>query len=143
MRGMNPKLIVRYLSYSYDNKNAIEDISFDVKCGEFTGIIGPNGSGKSTLLKNVYRALTPDSGEIFIDGERLLDMPYKKSAQKMAVVGQENDLPFDFSVEEMVAMGRSARKKLFDSDTAEDKAMVRHALEHLGMENMAKRSYLC
>lgn len=136
------RLQIKNLSYSYDNGNAIENVSLDVKRGEFVGIIGPNGGGKSTLLKNVYRALTPDSGEILLDGENVFAMPYRKTAQKMAVVGQENDVPFDFTVEEMVAMGRSPRKKLFDSDTVEDREMVHHALVHLGMENMAKRSYL-
>lgn len=136
------RLQIKNLSYSYDNGNAIENVSLDVKRGEFVGVIGPNGGGKSTLLKNVYRALTPDSGEILLDGENVFAMPYRKTAQKMAVVGQENDVPFDFTVEEMVAMGRSPRKKLFDSDTAEDRSMVHHALVHLGMENMAKRSYL-
>ena len=139
---MGTKLQIKDISYSYGDKNAIENISIDVKQGEFVGIIGPNGSGKSTVLKNVDRALMPSSGEILLDGKNILTMPYRKTAQKMAVVGQENDVPFDFTVEEMVAMGRSPRKKLFDIDTAEDKAMVHHALVHLGMENMAKRSYL-
>ena len=139
---MEVKLRTKGLSYAYADKNTIEDISLEVRCGEFVGIIGPNGSGKSTVLKNIYRALKPDCGEILLDGENLLSMPYKKSALKMAVVGQENDIPFDFTVEEMVAMGRNPRKKLFDIDTAEDRAMVHHALEHLGMENMAERSYL-
>ena len=56
---------------------------------EFVGLIGPNGSGKSTVLKNIYRGLTPDQGTIELDKENLLTMPYKKSALKMAVVGQE------------------------------------------------------
>ena len=69
-------------------------------------------------------------------------MSHRESALKLAVVGQENELPFDFTVEEIVAMGRSPHKKLFDTDTAQDKAIVHHALEHLGMADMAKRSYL-
>ena len=141
MSDMKEKLEIKNLSFSYSEKNTIDNISLKVGNGEFVGIIGPNGSGKSTLLKNVYRALKPDSGEILLDGENLLSMPYKKSALRMAVVGQENDIPFDFTVEEMVAMGRSPRKRLFDIDTDADRAMVHHALEHLGMENMAKRSF--
>ena len=93
------------------------------------------------MLKNVYRALNPDRGEILLDNENVHKMPYKKSARKMAVVGQENDLPFDFTVEEIVAMGRSPQKRLFDIDTAQDRHMVHHALEHLGLENSHKRSY--
>lgn len=135
------RLEVKNLYYSYGESDTIKDVSLSVAKGEFVGIIGPNGGGKSTVLKNVYRALNPDRGEILLDGESLRGMSYRKSALKMAVVGQENDIPFDFTVEEMVAMGRSPRKRLFDTDTSEDREMVHHALEHLGMENMAKRSY--
>lgn len=135
------RLEIRNLSFSYNEKSTIDDVSLNVNRGEFVGIIGPNGSGKSTLLKNVYRALRPAGGEIILDGENLLAISYKKSAQRMAVVGQENDVPFDFTVEEIVAMGRSPRKGLFDSDTKEDRAMVHHALEHLGMEDSHKRSF--
>ncbi len=135
------RLEVKDLCYSYGDKNAVRDVSLHVKTGEFVGLIGPNGGGKSTVLKNIYRALRPDCGSIMLDGEDVLLMPYKKSARKMAVVGQENEVPFDFSVEEIVAMGRSPLKRFFDIDTVEDKHMVHHALEHLGMEDMAKRSY--
>ncbi|NLM72801.1 MAG: ABC transporter ATP-binding protein [Clostridiaceae bacterium] len=128
-------------SYSYDENDAVHDVSFEVNEGEFVGLIGPNGSGKSTVLKNIYRALTPDKGAIFLDGENLLKMSHRKTALKQAVVGQENDVPFNFVVEEIVAMGRSPHKKLFDIDTAYDKQVIRHALEHMGMADMAKRNY--
>lgn len=136
------RMQVQELCYSYDEKKAVDSVSIDVNRGEFVGIIGPNGSGKSTVLKNIYRGLNPDSGSIELDGEDLLKMPYKKSALKLAVVGQENDVPFDFLVEEIVSMGRSPHKKLFDMDSAEDRRIVHHALKHLGMQDMAKRNYL-
>lgn len=136
------RLEVKGLTFSYGEKETIKDVSIQVDKGEFVGLIGPNGSGKSTVLKNVYRGLTPDKGSIVFDGENLLKMSYKKSARKMAVVGQENDVPFDFMVEEIVAMGRSPHKKMFDIDNAHDKQIVHHALEHMGMEKMAKKNYL-
>ncbi|MBO6153973.1 MAG: ABC transporter ATP-binding protein [Lachnospiraceae bacterium] len=136
------KLEVKNLCYSYGDGDALKGIDLEVAEGEFVGLIGPNGSGKSTALKNIYRGLKPDSGSILLDGEDLLTMPFKKSALKMAVVGQENEVPFDFMVEEIVAMGRSPHKKLFEIDNEDDKYMVHHALEHLGMENMAKKNYL-
>lgn len=144
------RMQIEGLTFSYGNdggtsggvQGGVSDVSLQIHEGEFVGLIGPNGSGKSTLLKNVYRALAPDAGNITLDGENLLAMNYKKSAQKMAVVGQENDVPFNFMVEEIVAMGRSPYKKLFDGDTAEDKRIVEHSLHHLGMEKMAKRNYL-
>lgn len=136
------RLQIEGLSFSYGENDAISDVDLCVDRGEFVGLIGPNGSGKSTVLKNIYRALTPDKGSITLDGENLLKMSYRKSAQKLAVVGQENDVPFDFSVEDIVAMGRTPHKKMFDVDNADDRYIVHHALEHLGMESMAKRSYL-
>ena len=135
------RLQVDHLSFSYGNTKAIEDICLNVEKGEFVGLIGPNGSGKSTVLKNIYRALKPEKGSIFLDDEDLFSMSHKESALKLGVVGQENEVPFDFKVEEIVAMGRSPHKKLFDIDTKEDKRIVHHALEHLGMEDMEKRSY--
>lgn len=129
------------LSFSYEDESAVEDVCIKVGKGEFVGLIGPNGGGKSTVLKAAYRAIKPMRGTVFLDGENLLSMGHRKSAQKLAVVGQENEVPFDFSVEEIVAMGRSPHKGLFDPDTASDRYMIRHALEHLGMETHAKRGY--
>jgi iron complex transport system ATP-binding protein len=139
---MKNRMTVEELTFSYGGKNAVDHVSLQVNEGEFIGLIGPNGSGKSTILKNIYRALKPDSGNILLDGENLLAMNHKKSALKLAVVGQENEVPFDFLVEEIVAMGRTPHKKLFDADNTHDKEMVSHALWHLGMDGMAKRNYL-
>lgn len=135
------RLQVKNLSFSYPCGRVLEDISLHVNQAEFIGVIGPNGSGKSTLLKLIYRALRPEGGSILLDGEDLLKMPFRQSALKTAVVGQENEIPFDFSVEEIVAMGRTPHKKLFDPDTDADRKIVRHALAHLGMEGLAKRNY--
>lgn len=136
------RLEVSNLSFAYYDKNIIEDISLNVNKGDFVGIIGPNGSGKSTVLKNLYRALQPDRGYAYLDGEDLYKMSYKKSATKLGVVGQENFVPFDFRVEEIVAMGRSPHKGLFDGDTKEDREIVMRSLEQIGMAGMEKRNYL-
>lgn len=135
------RLQVDNLSYSYDENKILEDICLNVAKGEFVGIIGPNGGGKSTILKNLYFALTPDSGAVMLDGKDLYKMKAKNAAKVLGVVGQENDIPFDFKVEEIVAMGRSPHKKLFDGDTKEDRDIVTHALKQTGLADMAKRNY--
>lgn len=136
------RLLVEDLSFSYAENKIIEDICLNVAKGEFIGIIGPNGSGKSTMLKNLYRALKPDSGAAILDGEDLYQMNIKRAATIIGVVGQENFIPFDFKVEEIVAMGRNPHKKLFDGDSKFDKEIVADALQQTGMGEMAKRNYL-
>lgn len=78
-------LNVKNLTYKVRHKTLIQDISLDVNDGEFVGVIGPNGSGKSTLLKNIYKMLTPDSGEILLDGESMIHMSNRQMAQKIAI----------------------------------------------------------
>lgn len=139
----NRKLEIQDFSFAYGKgkPNAASHVNLHVDEGEFVGILGPNGSGKSTILKNVYRALKPKDGQIFLDGKNLNKMSFKESARKMAVVSQENEVPFDFKVEEIVAMGRSCHHTLFELDNEHDRYMIHHALEHLGMENMAQNDY--
>lgn len=137
------KLQVENLSFSYqEEKKIIDDIHLHVKKGELVGIIGPNGSGKSTILKNIYRALKPDSGAVFLDGEAIYKMSSKKTAKKLGVVGQENSIPFDFSVGEIVAMGRSPYKKLLEGETEEDEKIVVNALKQVNLEHMIHKSYM-
>lgn len=137
------KLQVEHLSFSYqEEKKIIDDIHLHVKKGELVGIIGPNGSGKSTILKNIYRALKPDSGAVFLDGEAIYKMSSKKTAKKLGVVGQENSIPFDFSVGEIVAMGRSPHKKLLEGETEEDKKIVVNALKQVNLEHMIYKNYM-
>lgn len=129
------------LNFSYNIENGIFDINIEVDNGEFVGIIGPNGSGKSTLLKNIYRALTPSGGRIFLDGEDILKMSPRKLALKMSSISQENDVPFGFLTKEIVAMGRYPHKGILDSDTDEDRKIISKALNLLGMEKIASRKY--
>lgn len=136
------RLQVENLSFSYEEQQIIEDIHLNVAKGEFVGIIGPNGSGKSTILKNLYRTLKPDHGTVLLDKENLYKISAKEAAKTLGVVGQENSVPFDFKVEEIVAMGRSPHKKLFDGDTVADRDIIRNALKQTGIEHMAKRNYL-
>ncbi|WP_268794102.1 ABC transporter ATP-binding protein [Salimicrobium flavidum] len=106
------------------------------------GVLGPNGSGKSTLLKNIYRTLTPVSGSIRLDGELISTLKNKDLARKIGVVAQDNSLPFDFEVKDIVAMGRSPHKKPWSRDTKEDEIIVENALRHVNMLGMADKSFL-
>ena len=108
---------------------------------KFIGIIGPNGCGKSTFLKSIYRVLKPDSGEILLDGVELSKVSTKESAKKIAIVSQHNYYNFDFSVEEVVLMGRNPHKKLMELDNIEDYRIVEESLNTVGMLQFKKRSF--
>ena len=122
--------------------NAIlRGVSLEVEPNEFVGIIGPNGSGKSTLLKCIYRVLKPQAGIVKLDGTDIRELSYKKSAQSVAVLAQHNYYNFEFSVQDVVLMGRSPHKRAMERDNAQDYAIVAQALETVGMADMAKRSF--
>lgn len=134
-------LEIKELSFSLRGKRILEDISLAVKHGEFVGIIGPNGSGKSTLLKHVYRVLQPERGEIILLGQQLADMTLGESARQMAVVGQFHTVAFDFSVYDMVMMGRIPQQRHGSRISPQDRAAVEQALQLVGLQDMAQRRF--
>lgn len=115
----------------------------DMRAGarELVGIIGPNGSGKSTLLKCIYRVLQPTNGAVYLDGKPLTSYSFRQSAQKIAVVAQHNYYNFDFSVRDVVLMGRAPHKRALDRDNAEDFRIVDEALETVGLLPFRDRSF--
>lgn len=119
----------------------LKGLTIEAKKEEFVGIIGPNGSGKSTLLKCIYRNLQPSKGVIFLDDKNIKELSMKESARKMAVVSQHNNYNFDFTVSDMVLMGRAPHKKFIEKDNAEDYRIIREALEKVGMIDYSKRSF--
>lgn len=133
-------LRVEKLSYEIDENTIIEDISFKVKEGSFIGVVGPNGSGKSTLLKNIYKAVE-GRGDIHLKGRRLKAVSSRELAKEMAVVSQHGSSDFDFTVKEMVRMGRYPHKGIFKSYDKRDGEIVKEALVSLGLEGMSHRKF--
>lgn len=121
--------------------NILKGVSLNATTGEFIGVIGPNGSGKSTLLKCIYRVLKPSGGAVMLDGSSLLAMPYKQSAKQIAVLAQHNFYNFEFSVKDVVLMGRAPHKRALERDNADDFRIVNEALNTVGMLPMANRSF--
>lgn len=82
-------LEVRGLTYSYDGeKNALEDVSFDIKRGEFVSVLGKNGSGKSTITKLIMGVIEADSGSMSMNGKDLNELTIFERSQKVGVVMQ-------------------------------------------------------
>ena len=129
------------IQVAFGSKAILHDISLDIRDKEFVGIIGPNGSGKSTFLKCLYRVLQPSGGKIYFDGSELSSLSHRDTALKMAVVAQHSTVNFDFSVLEMVLMGRSPYKGLLDRDQIDDYEIARHALAQVGLSDFESRNF--
>src|SRR5690606_2934213 len=97
---------IKELNFQYKNSPPIiHGLSTSFAEGKITTIIGPNGSGKSTLLGLMARNYTPNAGQILIDGRELQTLKGKELARLLAVVHQQNDAPYDLTVERLVSYG--------------------------------------
>lgn len=134
-------LETKNLTVTLGGRKILEHVNLTAGKQQIVGIIGPNGSGKSTLLKCIYRVLQPTEGAVLLDGKDLREYSVRQSAQKLAVVAQHHACDFDFTVREVVLMGRSPHKHLLESDTAEDYRMVDEALRTVGMEDRVERVF--
>lgn len=120
----------------------VRDVSLSAGTGEVVGVVGPNGSGKSTTLRCVYRALRPSGGAVLLDGRDLLSLPPRESARRLAALTQDSHVEFDFTVTEVVAMGRLPHKGAFDRDTGRDRDLVADSLRRVDAGHLAERSFL-
>lgn len=135
------EILAQAVQFFAGGRQILKHIDLTLHSKEFLGIIGPNGSGKSTFLKCVYRVQKPTAGQIFFDSRMLDELSYRESALKLAVVAQHNFYNFDFSVLDVVLMGRSPHKKMLDRDTPEDYAIARDALSVVGLSGFAERNF--
>ncbi|GLP63895.1 ABC transporter ATP-binding protein [Streptomyces sp. TUS-ST3] len=117
----------------------VHDIRLAVGSGAFVGLVGPNGSGKSTLLRCVYRALRPAAGTVRLDGEDAHAMDPRAAARVLAALPQESSAEFDFTVAEVVAMGRLPHR---GRTAAADEEICADAMDRTGVRHLADRGYL-
>jgi iron complex transport system ATP-binding protein len=129
------------LSVDIAGRRIVTGIDLAVGDHEFAGLVGPNGSGKSTILKAIYRVYRPAAGRVLVDGTDLLSLRPRDAARRIAVVAQETTSEFDFTVREMVMVGRTPHKRSFDRDTAADRSIVDQAIERVGCEQLAQRRF--
>lgn len=132
---------IKDLQYSVEGTTVLRGIHLDLAQGEFVGLLGPNGCGKSTLLKHLYRVNPIQHGAIYLNGRPLADISLRDSAKQVGVMGQFNQGDFDFSVLDMVLMGRTPFKKSFEDNDEHDFALAHKALSLLGLTGQEKRSY--
>ncbi|MFF5261735.1 ABC transporter ATP-binding protein [Actinomadura viridis] len=127
------------VSADIDARPIVTDVNLTAGPGEFVALVGPNGSGKSTLLRTVYRSLRPSAGVVSLDGEDLWRMRPRQAARRRATLPQHNQVTGEFSVAEVVAVGRTCHRRPLDRETAADRTAIGTALERVGMAWAADR----
>ena len=139
---MSSRLTVENLSFFYGNRPILKNVSLAVAPGELVSILGHNGSGKTTLLRCISGYLKPKEGAVRIGEDAVSSLSSKALARRMALVPQNPVMEFDFTVRDIVLMGRNPHLKRFSGETETDYAVADAALVRTGMDALADRSVL-
>jgi iron complex transport system ATP-binding protein len=139
-------LQVDNVSFSYAGLTGESDwqarlISLTVPRGGIVGLLGPNGSGKTTLLRLMAGTLQPTAGMVTLDGRSIAEFSRREAARHIAIVPQETHATFDFTVIEIVLMGRYPHLGAFEFEGADDLQIAREALAATGTADFESRPF--
>jgi iron complex transport system ATP-binding protein len=132
-------LNLQRVSFGYDHRAVVQDVTFQVRQGEMVGIIGPNGAGKSTLIKGISRIIRIISGRILLGSREISEFGRLELARMIAVVPQNPSLPETFTAHEVVMMGRTPHLGLLRYEGIKDFEVVRQAMENTDTLKLADR----
>jgi len=127
------------LSYKINGSDIIKDISFVIQKGEYSAVIGPNGGGKTTLIRLLLGLENKSAGEIRLFGQKQRSF---KAWDKIGYVPQrvsQVDQYFPATVEEVVKMGRTAKRGLFTRESDADRLAVEQAMEKMDVTNLRSK----
>ena len=134
------RVVAADVSVEVDGVRIISDVTLDAPAGSIVALVGPNGSGKSTLLRAVYRSLRPTAGTIRLDGDDVWHLTARASSQRTAVVLQDDSPEFEFTVREVVALGRVAHRRTFERMSRADHTAISEALDRAGVASLQERT---
>ncbi|WP_331386663.1 ABC transporter ATP-binding protein [Saccharothrix sp. ST-888] len=135
------RIAVDDVSVTLSGRSILSGVHLVAGEGEIAGLIGPNGSGKSTLLRTVYRHLKPTSGRVLLADRDVRELAPAEAARHLAALPQERGSDFEFTVREVVAMGRSPYQRAFAGESTQDRAAVADALAQVGLAGHERRSF--
>ena len=133
------RLDAKDVNISISGKPIVQHLSIEVPDRKFSALLGANGSGKTTLLRSIYRTQKMDSGIVRLDDEDITHFPGKKLARNMAVMGQFNQINFDYTVLDIALMGRYPFHSLLEQER--DYEIALEALDKVGMKNYRDRNF--
>jgi iron complex transport system ATP-binding protein len=132
-------LVARALDFGYGRRRVGHGVDLALAPGEVLCLLGPNGSGKTTLIRTLLGLLPPLAGAVELEGRDLAQWSDAERARRLAYVPQAAETYFDFSLLEMVEMGRTAQRGLLARPGAHDREIARACLDKLGIGALAAR----
>jgi iron complex transport system ATP-binding protein len=130
-------LAARGIHVVRNSRKLVDDATFDLNAGECVALLGPNGAGKSTLLRAVAGDIATNAGSVLVHGKTLNQWRNRDLARIRAVLPQHSQVPFAFTVQEVVELGRFPH--CAGALAARDHVIVREALSQLHMNDFAYR----
>jgi iron complex transport system ATP-binding protein len=135
-------LIATDVWFGYDKtRPVLRGVSLTIPDNAIVGVLGPNGSGKTTLLRLLAGTRQPQRGSVTLDGAPLGGFSRAELARHMAVVPQETQLAFDYTVTEVAMMGRYPHLGPFQIEGPADIAIVEEALASTGTLDLRDRPF--
>jgi len=135
------RVSVEGVSFSYDRAiRVLDSVDLAVDSGELFALIGPNGSGKSTLLRLISGVFRPQEGRILLGALSVGGLSARRIAKHVAMVEQERATGFDFSVREIVGMGRFPHRGRFGRESGDDRRAIDRAMAVADVESLRERS---
>ncbi|MGB3223861.1 MAG: ABC transporter ATP-binding protein [Desulforhopalus sp.] len=134
-----PLYTLKEVSFAYGTAPVLQDVNLTLQPGKFYGVIGPNGCGKTTFLDLLTGIKSQRTGNILYKGKEIGSYSKRKLAQQLALVPQEFDTGFGFTVEEIVLMGRHPHIDRFSTPSHKDWLIVDQAMEYIGIGELRDR----
>ena len=126
---MNPLLRFRDVTFGFGDWDVLRSANFDLQAGSCTALIGPNGAGKTTILRLAAGTLRCMSGDVLLNNQPTRELALKSAARTVALVPQQLDVPFQFTVRQVVEQGRTPYLGVLRGLLREDRIAVDRALD--------------
>ena len=137
------RISVENLSFSYDERPVLQNVTFSAGEGEVLSVLGANGAGKSTLFRCLLGNLFGYTGSITVEGQDLRSLSPRKRARKIAYIPQSHRPTFGYTVLDTALMGTTRHRSPFLSPGKEQEALAWEALARVGAEQLALRDFSC
>ncbi len=133
------RILLERVTAGYGDRVALRDVELEVREGELLSVVGPNGAGKTTLLRVIAGILRPQQGKVYVDGRPISRLSPREISQRIGAVAQDPGTNFDFTVEELVELGRLPCLRFPDRLGPKDREAVEQALRLVGLPTLRKR----